>query len=112
MGKKSSDKPILGGSFILVYPLINKLPGDLPNEIIFRHPVTKARAMYVLRQTRLCWATQLVNGMRYPIHQSGASRDILNLALARATIGTISHCRSGDRPNSISRMRTVGIEAE
>ena len=49
MAKKSSDKTILGGPFILVYPLVNKLPGDLPNEIIFRHPVTKARAVYVLK---------------------------------------------------------------
>ena len=49
MAKKLSDKPILGGPYILVYELGNKLPGDLPNEIIFRHPTTKARAVYVLK---------------------------------------------------------------
>lgn len=46
MGKKASERPILGGPYILVYQLANKLPGNLPNEIILKHPLTKARAVY------------------------------------------------------------------
>ncbi len=49
MGKKASERPILGGPYILVYDLGKEMPGDLPNEIFFRHPTTKARAVYVLK---------------------------------------------------------------
>jgi hypothetical protein len=48
MAKTRSNKPILPGPFIMAYHLGAPLPGDLPNEIIFIHPVTKARAVYVV----------------------------------------------------------------
>lgn len=48
MGRKASERPILGGPYILVYQVFCELPGGLPNEIIFRHPVTNARAVYNL----------------------------------------------------------------
>jgi hypothetical protein len=44
------DQPILPGPCTLVYHPANKLPGDLPNEIIFKHPETRACAVYVLQK--------------------------------------------------------------
>ena len=48
MSNSRRDKPILSGPFIMVYHLADQLRGDLPNEISFLHPVTKARAVYTV----------------------------------------------------------------
>lgn len=37
----------------MAYHLGTPLPGDQPNEIIFIHPVTKARAVYVVNPGRV-----------------------------------------------------------
>jgi hypothetical protein len=50
MARKSKDTPLLGGPFIFVYHLGERLPGDLPNEIIFTHPVTKAKAVFSFKK--------------------------------------------------------------